>query len=63
MQIAAITCFKEDSIMLNLMNVQLQVGGSDCGLFVIAFDTTLTNNINPCKCSFKQDAMIDKLGN
>ena len=60
-QIAAIVCSEENKITLNLMNVQLQAGGSDCGLFAIAFATALANNVNPCNCCFKQDAMRDHL--
>ena len=32
-----------------------------CGLFAIAFATALANNINPCECVFKQDAMREHL--
>ena len=62
-QIAAIVCSKENTITLNIMvsNVQLQAGGSDCGVFAIAFATALANNINPYECCFKQDAMWDHL--
>ena len=44
-----------------MKNVQLQAGGSDCGVFAIAFVTALANNNNPCECCFKQDAMRDHL--
>ena len=60
-QVAAIVCSKENTITLNMRNVQLQAGGSDCGVFAIAFATALANNINPCECCFKQDAMRDHL--
>ena len=60
-QIAAIVCSKENTITLNMRNVQLQAGGSDCGVFAIAFTTALANNINPCECCFKQDGMRDHL--
>ena len=60
-QIAAIVCSKENTITLSMRNVQLQAGGSDCGVFAIAFATALANNINPCECCFKQDAMRDHL--
>ena len=47
-EIAAIVCSKENTITLNMKNVQLQA-------------TALANNINPCECCFKQDAMRDHL--
>ena len=31
------------------------------GVFAIAFATALSNNINPCECCFKHDAMRDHL--
>ena len=56
-QIAALVSSQEKEIVIKMMNVQLQAGGCDCGLFAIAFATALANGIQPGECSFKQDAM------
>ena len=40
-QIAAICFMEESSITLNFPNVQTQIGGSDCGLFALAFAMSL----------------------
>ena len=39
------------------MNVQHQCGGSDYGLFTLAFATTLCAGIDPTTCSSKQELM------
>ena len=31
---------------MHMMDVQIQVRGSDCGLFVIAFATAIVNGVN-----------------
>ena len=56
-QIAALISSEEKEIIIKMMNVQLQAGGCDCGLFAIAFATALANGIQPGVCTFKQDAM------
>ena len=45
-QVASILCTKE-AIKLKIMDVQMQAGGCDCGLFAVAFATTLANWIPP----------------
>ena len=55
--IAALVSSQEKKIVIKMMNVQLQAGGCDCGLFAIAFATGLANGIQPGECSFKLDAM------
>ena len=55
-QIASIVSASKN-IELKMMNVQLQNGGCDCGLFAIAFATALANAIQPGNCFFKQDLM------
>ena len=40
-----------------MMDVQLQTGGCDCGLFSIAFATALANGVQPGECIFKQKEM------
>ena len=42
-QIAALISSKEKEIVIKMMNVQLQYGGYDCGLFAIAFTTALAD--------------------
>ena len=54
-QIAALVSSQEKQIVIKMMNIQLQAGGSDCGLFAIAFATALANGIKPGECSFKQE--------
>ena len=46
-QIAAIMAYPEEKITVNIMDVQKQVGGSDCGRFAIAFATALVNGKQP----------------
>ena len=46
-QIAAITCCPDTSITLKVEKTQFQKGGSDCGLFAIAFATDLCHGNNP----------------
>ena len=41
MQIAALLHIAEDCISLVVLKIQYQVGNSDCGLFAIAYATTL----------------------
>ena len=40
-QIASILCTEQSKINVHTMDVQMQVGGSDCGLFAIAFATAI----------------------
>ena len=46
-QIAAIMHRHEEKIIVNVMDVQKQAGGCDCGLFAIAFATALANGKQP----------------
>ena len=39
------------------MDVQMQAGGSDCGLFAIAFATAIVNGVPPGKFVFNQAKM------
>ena len=48
---------------MKMMNVQRQEGGSDCGIFAIAFAITLVNGIQPAQLNFHQDAMRKYLYN
>lgn len=56
-QIASIISSNEKEIKLKMINVQKQLGGCDCGLFAIAFATTLATGNQPEQCFFDQAAM------
>ena len=46
-----------DEIVIETRNVQKQLGGSDCGLFALAFITTVLNNQDPTALCFEQNKM------
>ena len=46
-----------DEIVIETMNVQKQLGGSDCGLFALAFITAVLNNQDPTAQCFEQNKM------
>ena len=46
---------------LRHVDVQRQVGGSDCGLFALAFATALCSGLDPFACSYKQMQMRSHL--
>ena len=46
-----------DEIVIETMNVQKQLGGSDCGLFALAFITAVLNNQDPTALCFEQNKM------
>ena len=52
---------KEEVIIIEIMNVHLQKGGDDCGLFAIAMATTLCNGGNPVDMVYDQGKMRDHL--
>ena len=56
-EVASILCTKKKAIKLKIMDVQMQAGGSDCGLFAVAFATALANGIPPGKFTFDQSKM------
>lgn len=56
-EIASILCTKKSEIQLKIMDVQMQAGGSDCGLFAIAFATAIVNGIPPEKFLFNPTRM------
>ena len=53
-QVASIVCTKKKAIKLKIVDVQMQAGGCDCGLFAVAFATALANGIPPGKFTFDQ---------
>ena len=48
---------QEDKIQMHTMNVQMQVGGTDCGLFALAFITAVLDGQNPTSLYFDQQKM------
>ena len=56
-QIAVLLTTEEPSIKLNFMDVQMQSGGYDCGLFTIAFATALVLGEKPGGFLFDQQKM------
>ena len=53
-------CSKE-RINIKICNVQLQVGGSDCGLFSLAFATAAIQGLDPTSIKFDQSGMRNHL--
>ncbi|KAI6660178.1 Gag-pol fusion protein [Oopsacas minuta] len=56
-QVASIIKATERSFELHFVETQRQSGGTDCGLFSIAFATALCQGIDPHTCSFDQTQM------
>jgi len=56
-QIAAILATKQCEIPVSFMDVQMQAGGCDCGVFTTAFATSLCFGHQPGKFHFNQSAM------
>ena len=54
-QIAALICCPDKYFLLEFRSVSKQRGGSDCGLFSIAFATAICFKINPVAVDFKQE--------
>ena len=48
---------KAKPVKINLINVSLQYGGTDCGLFAIAMATDLANRVDPCTVKYSQELM------
>ena len=53
-EIAALLHTTKDTITLQYMNVQHQYGGSDCGLYALAFAAALCAGIDPTACIYLQ---------
>lgn len=60
-QVATILQTPQADFELRHVDVQHQVGGSDCGLFAIAFANSLCSGIDPFACSYKQAQMHSHL--
>eukprot|EP00731_Ephydatia_muelleri_P011336 Em0006g230a len=56
-QIASIVCTPKDIIKLTYVDVQMQQGCDDCGLFAIAFATSLARGEQPGSFFYQQKAM------
>ena len=56
-QVAGLFHTTHPHITLEFINVHKQAGGSDFGLFAIAYVTALTHGISPSKCHFDQQKM------
>ena len=56
-EIAALLNTSKDKITMQHMSVKHQYGGSDCGLFALAFATALCVGLDPTACKFKQELM------
>ena len=53
--------FFDAAIVLNLEDVQRQQGYSDCGLFAVAFATSLCGGEDPTKISYVQHSLRSHL--
>ena len=62
-QIAALLQTKQKEIKVNIMNMQIQSGTCDCGLFALATATSLINGTLPGAITFKQYEMRQHLYN
>ncbi len=56
-EICAILCSPARQIILNFPNIQKQKGGNDCGLFSIAYATTLCTGLSPSKVNYDQSKL------
>ena len=61
MQIATLLLTQQPAILLHNMDVQMQSGTSDCGVFAIAFATALVLGSNPSELFFDQLKMRQHL--
>ena len=60
-QICSILKHKGKFLKFHILPVQRQVGGSDCGVFSIAFAVALCFGLNPAKLIFNQEKMREHL--
>ena len=60
-QIASILATNEKKITVCFPTVQTQCGGSDCGLFALAFATSLCSSENPSTVSYIQHSLRSHL--
>ena len=62
-QIATLLASPSSHITLKFMDVQMESGTYDCGLFAVAFATALTFGYNPGQYFFDQPSMREHLWN
>ena len=55
-QVTSLLFTERSTIKIKFMNVQIQYGSSDCGLFAVAFATSLCG-IDPTTCIYRQPNM------
>jgi len=60
-QVASITMVAEPELTLSFIDVQMQAGGSDCGVFALAFATAICFGHSPGKFQFNQQQMRSHL--
>ena len=53
--------YQEESVNLEVTMAQQQRGGSDCGLFAVAFCLALASNQNPTQLRYRQSRMRNHL--
>ena len=53
--------FEGPIIKVEWANVAKQTGGDDCGLFAIAFATSICHNRDPVRVQYKQEKMREHL--
>lgn len=56
-EIASLLCTPKSEITLQYMNVQIQTGANDCGLFALANATALCHGLDPTSCVYNQAKM------
>ena len=60
-QVASIMRVTEPTLTMNFADVQMQAGGSDCGIFALAFATAIYCGHSPGKFQFDQQRMRNHL--
>ena len=60
-QVASIMRVTEPTLTMNFADVQMQAGGSDCGIFALAFATAICCGHSPGKFQFDQQCMRNHL--
>jgi hypothetical protein len=56
-QVAALSATSQKSLVIQVMNVEKQWGGSDCGLLSLAYTTSICYGIDPVNVAYEQKAL------
>ena len=48
---------RDETVLIKRMDVMIQVGGSDCGFFALAYVQSLVQGIEPESCQYNQEKM------